>query len=91
MRPPTPPPPPAPAGGTGTAPLPRPTAPPRGSPRRACPPCARRFEELDPRLFSFNSRHGWCPRCYGTGLQLSGFDAEQTGEEIWWNQWWEGP
>jgi excinuclease ABC subunit A len=61
------------------------------STRRACPRCGRSFEELDPRLFSFNSRHGWCPRCYGTGLQLSGFDAEQTGEEIWWNQWWEGP
>jgi len=21
---------------------------------------------------------------------LEGFDEEQTGEEIWWNQWWEG-
>jgi excinuclease ABC subunit A len=61
------------------------------STRRACPRCGRSFEEPDPRLFSFNSRHGWCPRCYGTGLELSGFDAEQTGEEIWWNQWWEGP
>ena len=60
------------------------------STRRACPRCGRSFEELDPRLFSFNSRHGWCPRCYGTGLLLAGFDAEQTGEEIWWNQWWEG-
>jgi excinuclease ABC subunit A len=60
------------------------------STRRACPRCGRSFEELDPRLFSFNSRHGWCPRCYGTGLELAGFDAEQTGEEIWWNQWWEG-
>ena len=58
--------------------------------RSACPSCARSFEELDPRLFSFNSRHGWCPSCYGTGLALSGFDAEQTGEEIWWNDWWEG-
>ncbi|MBN2552325.1 MAG: excinuclease ABC subunit UvrA [Spirochaetales bacterium] len=58
---------------------------------RACPGCGRSFEELDPRLFSFNSKHGWCPDCYGTGLQLSGFDEEQTGEEIWWNEWWEGP
>ena len=24
------------------------------------------------------------------GVLLSGFDAEQTGEEIWWNDWWEG-
>ena len=60
------------------------------STRRACPQCGRSFEELDPRLFSYNSKHGWCPECYGTGLLLSGFDAEQTGEEIWWNDWWEG-
>ncbi len=60
------------------------------STRRACPRCARSFEELDPRLFSFNSKHGWCGRCYGTGLSLLGFDADQTGEEIWWNDWWEG-
>ncbi|MBN1836336.1 MAG: excinuclease ABC subunit UvrA [Spirochaetales bacterium] len=59
--------------------------------RRACPVCGRSFAEPDPRLFSFNSPHGWCPRCYGTGLALPGFDDEQTGEEIWWNDWWEGP
>ena len=61
------------------------------STRRACPSCGRSFEELDPRLFSYNSKHGWCPSCFGTGLKLSGFDAEQTGEEIWWNDWWGGP
>jgi excinuclease ABC subunit A len=60
------------------------------STKRACPACGRSFPELDPRLFSFNSRHGWCTGCYGTGLALSGFDAEQTGEEIWWNDWFEG-
>ncbi|MGH8690950.1 MAG: excinuclease ABC subunit UvrA, partial [Burkholderiales bacterium] len=26
--------------------------------------------ELDPRLFSYNSRHGWCAACYGTGLAI---------------------
>ncbi|MEJ2382256.1 MAG: excinuclease ABC subunit UvrA [Gammaproteobacteria bacterium] len=57
---------------------------------RACPGCGRSFEALDPRLFSYNSRHGWCPACYGTGLALPGFDEEQTGEEIWWNDWFEG-
>jgi excinuclease ABC subunit A len=57
---------------------------------RACPRCTRSFPELDPRLFSYNSRHGWCENCYGTGLLLAGFDAEQTGEEVWWNEWWEG-
>ncbi len=60
------------------------------STKRACPSCGRSFPELDPRLFSFNSKHGWCTTCYGTGLRLAGFDEEQTGEEIWWNEWWEG-
>ena len=60
------------------------------STQRSCPRCGRSFEELDPRLFSFNSRHGWCPRCYGTGLLLSGFDESQTGEENEWIEGWEG-
>ena len=59
------------------------------STRRACPSCGRSFAEPDPRLFSFNSKHGWCERCYGTGLEMTGFDEEQTGEERWWNEWWE--
>jgi excinuclease ABC subunit A len=59
------------------------------STKRACPSCGRGFPELDPRLFSYNSKHGWCEDCYGTGLNMSGFDEEQTGEEIWWNAWWE--
>ena len=59
------------------------------STHRACPGCARSFEELDPRLFSYNSRHGWCGECFGTGLTLSGFDEEQSGEEIAWTDWWE--
>lgn len=57
---------------------------------RACPRCSRSFEELDPRLFSFNSKHGWCEQCYGTGVTLAEFDAAQTGEEIGWNDGWEG-
>jgi excinuclease ABC subunit A len=56
------------------------------STRRACPACARSFAELDPRLFSFNSKHGWCGDCFGTGLKLRGFDEEQTGEEWWWSE-----
>ncbi|MCW5626655.1 MAG: excinuclease ABC subunit UvrA, partial [Burkholderiales bacterium] len=52
--------------------------------KRACPTCGTSYPELDPRLFSFNSKHGWCETCYGTGVLLQGFDAEQTGEEIWW-------
>jgi excinuclease ABC subunit A len=57
---------------------------------RACPSCGRSFGEPDPRMFSYNSKHGWCEGCYGTGLQISGFDAEQSGEEVWWNEWFEG-
>ncbi len=34
----------------------------------SCPSCRKSFEELDPRLFSFNSPHGWCPDCRGHGL-----------------------
>jgi excinuclease ABC subunit A len=60
------------------------------STKRACPSCSRSFPEPDPRLFSWNSKHGWCPRCFGTGLLLQGFDEEQSGEEIWWNDWFEG-
>ncbi|RPE67781.1 excinuclease ABC subunit A [Tibeticola sediminis] len=41
------------------------------SARRACPVCATSYPELDPRLFSYNSKHGWCPDCVGTGLALT--------------------
>ena len=58
--------------------------------KRACPSCGISFPEPDPRLFSYNSKHGWCTGCFGTGLQLQGFDEEQTGEETAWNAWYEG-
>jgi excinuclease ABC subunit A len=41
------------------------------STKRACPVCATSYAELDPRLFSYNSKHGWCPDCVGTGLALT--------------------
>lgn len=48
-----------------------------------CSHCQISYEELDPRLFSFNSRHGWCPKCRGMGFL---FDWEEetfyTGEEL---------
>jgi len=40
------------------------------STRRACPSCAASFAEPDPRLFSFNSKIGWCAACIGTGIKL---------------------
>ncbi|HSI52657.1 MAG TPA: excinuclease ABC subunit UvrA, partial [Ramlibacter sp.] len=39
--------------------------------RRACPVCSTSYPELDPRLFSYNSKHGWCPECVGTGVKLT--------------------
>jgi excinuclease ABC subunit A len=41
------------------------------STQRACPVCGTSYPELDPRLFSYNSPHGWCPDCVGTGVQLT--------------------
>jgi excinuclease ABC subunit A len=41
------------------------------STKRACPLCSTSYTELDPRLFSYNSKHGWCPDCVGTGLALT--------------------
>ncbi|AEG71891.1 excinuclease ABC subunit UvrA [Ralstonia solanacearum] len=41
------------------------------STKRACPTCGTSYPELDPRMFSYNSKHGWCPGCVGTGLALT--------------------
>ncbi len=55
----------------------------------SCPGCGRAFEELDPRLFSFNSPHGWCQACAGFGeiwnekLQQN---EEETGESMLENE-----
>jgi excinuclease ABC subunit A len=60
---------------------------------RSCPQCQRSFKEPDPRMFSFNSRLGWCSECCGTGVkssiseqlpsdseELHGEEQEYTGE-----------
>ncbi|HEX5327397.1 MAG TPA: excinuclease ABC subunit UvrA, partial [Acetobacteraceae bacterium] len=44
------------------------------SSRFACPVSGFTIEEIEPRLFSFNSPHGACPTCDGLGTQ-SVFDA----------------
>ncbi len=36
--------------------------------RGICPACGIGLQELDPRLFSFNSKQGACPRCDGLGM-----------------------
>ncbi len=40
------------------------------SARMACPVCGLSFEELQPRMFSFNSPFGACPTCNGLGFQM---------------------
>jgi len=36
----------------------------------ACPVCNKGFEELSPRMFSFNSPYGACPECKGLGFLM---------------------
>jgi excinuclease ABC subunit A len=40
------------------------------SERFACLHCGLSMPELEPRVFSFNSPHGACPRCTGLGSQM---------------------
>jgi excinuclease ABC subunit A len=43
--------------------------------RLACPKCGTGYEELTPRMFSFNSPYGACPACNGLGKTLD-FDPD---------------
>ena len=36
----------------------------------SCPDCGISIEELAPRMFSFNTPYGACPKCDGLGMQL---------------------
>ena len=47
------------------------------SARMACPHCGYSLEDLEPRLFSFNSPTGACPTCDGLG-SLQVFDPERV-------------
>ncbi|MDA3837104.1 MAG: excinuclease ABC subunit UvrA [Nanoarchaeota archaeon] len=40
-----------------------------------CPKCDTTFEELQPRMFSFNSPFGACEECHGLGVKIE-FDPE---------------
>jgi excinuclease ABC subunit A len=56
------------------------------STKRACPVCGTSYPELDPRMFSYNSKHGWCGTCVGTGLALTreqrqAFDDSVKGDD----------
>jgi excinuclease ABC subunit A len=55
----------------------------------SCPNCGRAFEELDPRLFSFNSPHGMCEECGGFGEiwdQDFQTDGSHDGESVLENE-----
>ncbi len=43
--------------------------------RLGCPKCGAGYEELTPRMFSFNSPYGACPACNGLGKTLD-FDPD---------------
>jgi excinuclease ABC subunit A len=45
------------------------------SAKMACPKCGLMFEELQPRMFSFNSPFGACEDCHGLGIKME-FDAD---------------
>jgi len=45
------------------------------SEKMACPKCGIIFEELQPRMFSFNSPFGACPTCHGLGFKME-FDPD---------------
>ena len=45
------------------------------SSRMACPECGMIFEELQPRMFSFNSPFGACRACHGLGIRMD-FDPD---------------
>ena len=51
-----------------------------------CPSTGRSFDELDPRLFSYNSPHGWCPECHGYGtvaeVKLQAEDEIEREQEL---------
>jgi len=45
------------------------------SSKMACPICGMVFEELQPRMFSFNSPFGACETCHGLGIRMD-FDPD---------------
>lgn len=47
----------------------------------SCPNCGINYPEISPRLFSFNSPYGACPKCQGLGV-ISFFDPELIVESF---------
>lgn len=64
------------------------------STERNCPGCGTSIPPLDPKMFSYNSPQGWCPRCRGFGELFYLPDVERGAradaiEESWFD-WMEG-
>src|SRR6202795_1678121 len=55
----------------------QPSQPLRFSQRFECKQCNLRYEEPEPRLFSFNNPYGACPRCQGFGNTID-FDLDRV-------------
>jgi excinuclease ABC subunit A len=47
----------------------------------ACPNCGISYPEMEPRLFSFNSKYGACPKCNGMGFD--GIVEEEYPDDIY--------
>ncbi len=47
----------------------------------ACPQCGISYPEIEPMLFSFNSKYGACPRCKGIGFEgiSDAFELQSPG------------
>jgi excinuclease ABC subunit A len=64
------------------------------STERSCAQCGQSFEPADPKMFSYNSPRGWCPRCRGFGelFYLPEVDRGARAEAIEesWFEWQEG-
>lgn len=48
----------------------------------ACPKCGISYPEIEPRLFSFNSRYGACPQCNGLGLDKLSADLVMELDDL---------
>lgn len=47
----------------------------------ACPSCLKSFQNLDPKLFSYNSKAGACPTCSGYGIITAALKKAQKDDE----------
>ncbi len=64
------------------------------STERSCRKCRKSFQVLDPKMFSYNSSHGWCEKCRGFGelFYLPEVERGARGDAIEesWFGWQEG-